>query len=66
MPVPRPLTELERQKLQADALREFPDDDMMREVHFVRLLHQAQMEGLTSRERVEYLNRLLPSSTDHE
>jgi hypothetical protein len=36
---------------------------MMREIHFVRALHAAQLRDFTRNERVEYLNRVLPQST---
>jgi hypothetical protein len=41
---------------------EFPDDEMMQEIHFVRALHAAQLRDFTREERVEYLNQLLPHS----
>lgn len=63
MPSPRELTEAERQALWASAQAEFPDDEMMREIHFVRALHAAQLRDFTRNERVDYLNRLLPQST---
>ena len=61
---PRSLTEAERQALLAEARTEFPDDEMMRDVHYVRLLHTAQMKDLTREERIAHLNRLLPSATN--
>ena len=36
MPNPRPLTESELQSLWAEVRAEFPDDEMMQEIHFVR------------------------------
>ncbi len=60
MPNPRELTEAERQALWAEVQAEFPDDEMMQEVHFVRALHAAQLRDFTREERVEYLNQLLP------
>jgi hypothetical protein len=60
---PRSVTDVERQALLAEAHAEFPDDEMMREVHYVRLLHGAQMQDLAPAERIAYLNRLLPSAT---
>ena len=58
------LSDAERQELLAEAQAEFPEDGMMREMHSVRLLHSAQLQNLSPAERVEHLNRLLPSSTD--
>ncbi len=59
MPNLRQLTEAERQALWAEAHAEFPNDEMMQEVHFVRALHAAQFRDFTRDERVEYLNRLV-------
>ena len=63
MPNPRELSEAERRALWAEVRAEFPNDGMMQEVHFVRLLHAAQLRDFTREERVEYLNRLLPQSS---
>jgi hypothetical protein len=62
MPNPRELTEAERRALLVEAQAEFPDDEMMQEVHFVRALRTAQLRDFTRDERVEYLNGLLPHS----
>jgi hypothetical protein len=63
MPNPREVSEPERQAIWAEVVAEFPDDEMMREIHFVRALHAAQLRDFTQAERLEYLNRLLPQST---
>ena len=60
MPIPRKLTEAERQTLWAEVRAEFPDDEMMQEVHFVRLLHAAQLQDFTRDERIAHFNRLIP------
>jgi len=60
---PRELTEAERQSLWTEAQIEFPDDEMMQEVHFVRALHAAQLRDFSAEERVEYLNQHLPQSS---
>jgi hypothetical protein len=62
MPSPRQLTEAERQTLWREVRAEFPDDEMMQEVHFVRALHAAQLRDFSPEERVEYLNQRLPQS----
>ena len=63
MPSPRKLTEAECQALWTEVQTEFPHDEMMQEVHFVRALHAAQLRDFTREERVEYLNQLLPQSS---
>jgi len=62
MPSLRPLTESEVQSLWADVRAEFPDDEMMQEVHFVRALHAIQLRDLTREERLAYLNRFVPQT----
>jgi hypothetical protein len=37
--------------------REFPDDAVMQEVHYVRLLHYHQLKGLTAQERIRFFAR---------
>ena len=69
MPNPRVLTEAERQAIWAEVRGEFPGDEMMQEVHFVRLLHSAQLQDFTRDERVAYFNWHVPqpaSSDDEE
>lgn len=59
---PRQLTEAERQALWAGVRAEFPDDEMMQEVHYVRALHAAQLRDFTPEDRVDYLNEAIPQS----
>lgn len=58
----RPLTESELQSLWAEVRTEFPNDEMMQEVHFVRALHAWQLQDFTREERIAYLNRFAPQS----
>jgi len=60
MPNPRKLTDAERQALWTEVRAEFPDDDMMQEVHFVRLLHAAQRQDFSREARIAHFNRLIP------
>jgi hypothetical protein len=46
----RDVTEPEKQRLWEEVRREFPEDEMMQEVHYVRLLHHLQTAGMSSRE----------------
>ena len=50
----RDLTHSEKERLWEAVRKEFPDDDMMQEVHYVRLLHYHQSQGLSPRERVDF------------
>ena len=60
---PREVTEAERQALWAEIRAEFPDDEMMQEVHFVRALHAAQLRDFTPEQRVDYWNQHLLQSS---
>jgi len=48
------LTDAEREELWEEVREEFPDDEMMQQVHYVRLLHHRQTKGFSSRERVRF------------
>jgi len=52
------LTEAEKQQLADEVRREFPDDEVMQQVHYVRLLHHTQTKGLSSEERVRFFSSL--------
>jgi len=43
-----------KQRFWEEVRREFPDDEMMQQIHFVRLLHHDQTKDLTARERVRF------------
>jgi len=60
MATPRVLSEKERESLWAEVRIEFPNDPVMQEVHFVRLLHAAQLAHFSRDERIEFYNRLIP------
>jgi hypothetical protein len=60
---PREVSEAERAALRAEVAAEFPDDEMMREIHFIRALQAAQLRDFSAAERLEYLNRHLPRVT---
>jgi hypothetical protein len=53
----RELTETEKKVIWEEVRKEFPDDVVMWEVHYVRLLHYHQMKGLSARERVRFFAR---------
>ena len=65
MPSLRPLTESEVQSLWTEVRAEFPDDEMMQEVHFVRALHAIQLRDFTREERLAYLNRFASQTAAH-
>ncbi len=63
MPTPREVSSEERDALWAQVRAEFPHDEMLQEVHFVRLLHAVKMEGFSKEERISWFNGLLPRSS---
>ena len=62
MPNPREVSDVEREAIWAEVRAEFPEDEMMREIHSCAHC-TAQLRDFTRDERLEYLNRLLPQST---
>jgi len=62
MPAPRILSAEEREALWTEAKAEFPHDEALREVHFIRLLHDEQLKHFSREERMEFFNRLIPES----
>jgi len=48
------LTEAEQQAIWEEVRKEFPDDELMQELHYVRRLHQLQTEGLSVAERIAF------------
>jgi hypothetical protein len=50
----RELTKAEKEQIWEEVRKEFPDDTVMQEVHYVRLLHYHQLNGLSASERVRF------------
>ncbi|MDP2754102.1 MAG: hypothetical protein Q8P40_06890 [Nitrospirota bacterium] len=48
------LTESEKEQFWEEVRREFPDDEAMQEIHYVRLLHHSQTENLSRKERIQF------------
>ena len=51
------LTKEARDRLWEEVRAEFPQDETMQEVHFVRLVHFLQTKDLTSEERVKFFEQ---------
>ena len=52
------LTSNDKERLLEEVRREFPGDEMMQHIHYVRLLHYYQIEGLSSEERIQFFGNV--------
>lgn len=50
----RDLSDREKKLIWDEVREEFPDDETMQEVHYVRLLHFYQTKGLSPAERIQF------------
>lgn len=48
------LTEMEKAKIWEDVRKEFPNDEMMQQIHFVRQMHYLQTKDLPLEERIRF------------
>ena len=64
MRTPRTISKNEIEAFWAAVREDFPDDEMMQEVHFVRLLHAAQLDKFTPEERAAYFNSFAPYASE--
>ena len=51
------LSDEEKKKLWDEVCEEFPDDQTMLEVHYVRLLHYEQTRRLPAKEKIQFFTR---------
>ena len=57
------LSEIERERIREEVRREFPDDEMMQEIHFVQQLHFYETKNLSPQEQIQYFRRSHPKHT---
>ncbi|HUT55285.1 MAG TPA: hypothetical protein VM658_17985 [bacterium] len=48
------ITEEQKKQLWNEVREEFPDDEMMQEIHFVRLMHYLQTKDLSPEEQIKF------------
>jgi hypothetical protein len=53
------LTDKDKEQAWEEVRKEFPDDEMMQQIHYVRLLHYYQTRDMSSSERVNFFNKVL-------
>ena len=51
------LTKDQKEQLWKEVLKDFPDDEMMQQIHYVRLLHYYQTKGLSPREFIQFFEK---------
>ncbi|MBI3989625.1 MAG: hypothetical protein HY347_08405 [candidate division NC10 bacterium] len=50
----RDITEPEKRAIWEEVKKEFPDDELMQEIHYVRWIHQLQTKDLPLAERIAF------------
>lgn len=50
----RELTHVEKEKIREDVRKEFPNDEMMQEIHFIRQVHYFQTKDSSLEERLRF------------
>ena len=51
------LTNAERERIREEVRKEFPNDEMMQEIHFVQQVHFFETKGLSPVEQIQYYRR---------
>ena len=50
----RKVTQAEQEKIWEDVRKEFPNDEMMQEIHFIRQVHYLQTKDSSMKERLRF------------
>lgn len=58
------LNDEEKKRIWEEVREEFPDDEMMQEIHYVRLLHYYQTKDMSSQERIRFFNSVLEKTSN--
>ena len=51
------LTDTERERIREEVRKEFPNDEMMQEIHFVQQVHYFETKDLSPRDQIRYFKR---------
>lgn len=59
----RKVTQAEQEKIWEDVRKEFPDDEMMQEIHFIRQVHYLQTKDSSMEERIRFFESSTPKTS---
>ena len=59
----RKVTQAERKKIWKDVRTEFPNDEMMQEIHFIRQVHYLQTKDSSMEERLRFFERSIQKTS---
>ena len=59
----RKMTQAEQDKIWKDVQKEFPNDEMMQEIHFIRQVHYLQTKDLSIEERLCFFERSIQKTS---
>lgn len=53
----REIPEQEREAIRRELAEEFPNDELMQEIHYVRRIHQLETEEMSVEEKIAYYRK---------
>ena len=59
----RKVTQAEQDKIWEDVRQEFPNDEMMQEIHFIRQVHYLQTKDLSMEERLRFFESSIQNTS---
>ena len=59
----RKVTQAEQDKIWKDVRKEFPNDEMMQEIHFIRQVHYLQTKNSSIEERLCFFERSIQKTS---
>lgn len=59
----RKVTQVEQEKIWEDVRKEFPNDEMMQEIHFIRQVHYLQTKDSSIEERLCFFERSIQKTS---
>ena len=59
----RKVTQAEQEKIWEDVRKEFPNDEMMQEIHFIRQVHYLQTKDSSIEERLCFFERSIQKTS---